>query len=126
MLEQLSVGKGIRMPATKIAIFYTTSTGVLQGVLVPDDDSDLDRCYAPKGETMLIISSSGSFVDRDGKPTLANAHRYILDQITAATGFPPSNPICAVVNDQGAVEGMIHAEEGVHILPGKTLVSRSK
>lgn len=110
------------MPASKIAIFYATESKMLRGVLVPDDDEHLKRCYAPEGETMLIVDAfPGSFIDERGRADLAN-RQYVVDQVIIATGVTPPDPACAVVDDNGMVIGMICADETIDRVLGKQLV----
>ena len=107
------------MAATQIAIFYATKSGMLRGVLVPDDDIDLLNCHAPAGETMIVVPAFPSA----GKGVVDPAnHQYVIDQVTKAIGFSPPDPSCAVVDANGVVESIIAADEALDTLPEKTLV----
>jgi hypothetical protein len=108
------------MGITKIAVFMSENTKVIRGILVPDADENLVNVRAPKGENMLIVPAFQS--PERGVFDPAN-HQHVIDQVTQITGVVPPDPICAVVNEHGVVENLIHAEE-TETLPGKVLVEK--
>lgn len=103
------------MPATKIAIFISTESKMLRGVLVPDNDEQLALCHAPIGETMLIVPAFSGRLDP------ANL-QYVIDKVFELTGVTPPNPTCAVVDSTNTVVDLICADEAIDAILGKTLV----
>lgn len=103
-----------------IVIFYATASKQIRGVLVPQDDAELQNLNpkAPAGETMLTVPAFVS--PQRGIFDPAN-NQYVIDCVTQATGVIPPDPACAVINN-GVVEAIIAADEAIDTLPGRALV----
>ena len=103
----------IRMTrATQLAVFYATDSKILRRKVIPDNDSQLARLKALKGQSMILLPLALPFDDASCRAAIA-----------AVTGVTPPSGRCCVVGDTGVVIDVRNADPSLDSDPRGVVVA---
>lgn len=99
------------MAATKLIVIYASRSGILRRKIIPDDDAQLDLHQPGPGESRLLLP-----LDRRHDDAACRA------AVEEATGVTPPSGRCAVLDDNGQVVAICHADPALDAHPSGRLM----